>query len=462
MSTKKSNRSVTAAAQCEPGPAVRSRRSGPRVALAAAIFCLSATALAQEKDDRLEGIQKQLDEQRQLIEAQQDLIDSLRSKQPESEPKLSWSGYGVVNYYAVDWETEPNRRDSVDVERLVIAPHYRFSDKLHLNAEIEFEHGGTGATMELDVFEEFGEFEQEIESGGEVNIEQLELVYFHSPALNWRFGHIIVPIGLTNVRHEPLSYFTVNRPEAETAVIPVVWHETGVGMFGVLGGFSYEVQVVNGLDSTGFSSANWVASGHQGRFEMENAEALAIAGRLDFQPMLGITAGLSFYVGDSNPNRPKPDLDDVDGTVTIVGGHLVIGRGPLTLRALYLRGYLENADRITAANRTLSNTLNVSRTPVASEAEALGIEVGYDVLSFFNVPEQRLDVFARYDDYDTMAATEGGVFDNPRYDRKTWTAGLNYRPLTQVVFKGQFSRRELGLATDNIENTFALGLGVEF
>ena len=94
----------------------------------------------------------------------------------ESNP-FSVSGYGVINYAHFDWELDPGRRAAIDVERFVIAPKYRINDTIRLESELEFEHGGTGSTMEFDKFEEFGEFETEIEKGGEVIVEKLAAVF---------------------------------------------------------------------------------------------------------------------------------------------------------------------------------------------------------------------------------------------------------------------------------------------
>ncbi len=80
---------------------------------------------------------------------------SFLSASAENNP-FSVSGYGVINYAHYDWDMDPDRRAAVDVERLVVAPKYRLNDRIHLEAEIEFEHGGTGSTMEFDRLEEFG------------------------------------------------------------------------------------------------------------------------------------------------------------------------------------------------------------------------------------------------------------------------------------------------------------------
>ena len=377
---------------------------------------------------------------------------------------FSVSGYGVINYANFDWELDRNRRAAIDVERFVVSPKYRINDTIRLEAEIEFEHGGTGSTMEFDKFEEFGEFETEIEKGGEVIIEKLAAVFSIHPALNFRVGHIIVPVGLVSKRHRPQHYFTTTRPEAETHLIPTIWHETGVELFGTLGSLKYQAQIINGLDSTGFSSRHWIVRGHQLRFETVNAEAPSFVGRLDYALHENATVGISGYFGDTAANRPKPDVD-FDAHVGIVSLHGFYEVNAVKVRGLFLWGMLENADKLSKANRTLSNNLNVKRTPIGSSAIGWYIEAGYDVLSFFRTAKASshvLDLFARYDFYDTMASVEGVIFDNPRWERTAWTFGINYHVHPQLVFKSHYSLRRLATKDKNRENTFALGFGFQY
>ena len=174
--------------------------------------------------------------------------------------------------------------------------------------------------MEFDKFEEFGEFEMEVEKGGEVIVEKLAAVFEIQPAINFRVGHIIVPVGLVAKRHRPQHYFTTTRPESESNLIPTTWHENGLELFGSVGRLGYQVQVVNGLDSTGFSSRRWIVGGHQLRFETANAEDFALVGRVDYTVVAGAVLGISGYYGDSADNRPKPDLR-VDAHVSIVDLH---------------------------------------------------------------------------------------------------------------------------------------------
>ncbi len=380
---------------------------------------------------------------------------------------LEIEAYGVINYLKYSWDTDPQRRAAFDLERLAIEPTYYLTDKIRLEAEVEFEHGGTGSTMEFDKFEEFGEYEAEIEKGGEVALEKLAAIIQVTPALNIRLGHFTVPVGLVNSDHEPEDYFTTGRSESEVNIIPSVWHETGVGLFGDIGPFRYQAALVNGLDATGFSSANWIVFGRQTRFEMVNAENLAVAGRLDYRIGDGTKVGVSGYYGNSADNRPKPDMT-VPAHVGIAELHVVYDEGPLTARGQLLYGMLENSSAVSKANRNLSNNLNVKRTPVGSAALGWFVEAGYDVLSLFGsspavdtVYTPQLDLFARYDYYDTMFDVAADIFDNPRWERSVWTGGVNYRIVRQLIIKGQFSHRTLGLSTGNREDTFSLGIGME-
>lgn len=412
--------------------------------------------------------QKAVPEQQQ----QQQLHSANQTNTEKETSPYSFKGYAVANYFNYDWETLPDKRDEADLERLVLEGKYQFNDQWSITAEVEYEHGGTGSTMEFDVLEEFGEFEQEIEKGGEIVIEELFVQYEYQPWLGIRIGEIPVPVGLINKRHRPSHYYTAERSEAESSMIPVSWHELGIELRGKYQGFFYRGQVITGLDSTGFSSANWVKRGFQKRFERKNADNLAFVASLDYDfstlgidYLKGAELGGSFYWGNTTDNRPKPGLD-TDAEVMILGLHGLYESGPWTLRGAALYGHLSNADLVSAANRRLSNNLNVKRSPVAESALAWYVEAGVDLFQFIpNKPDilgHGFDWFVRYDNYDTMEKTEGLIFDNPRWERETWSTGFNYSLIKGVTIKGQYSHREVNIPTNNDENTYSLGIATEF
>ena len=441
--------------------------------------------------------QQQLEQQNQQIQEQSKTIQKMKSNfdtqlsatkedvlvkndalwlekeaKTQKESPFSFKGYIVANYFNYDWETHPEKRYEADLERVVLEGKYKFNDQWSLHAEVEFEHGGTGSSMEFDVFEEFGEFEQEIEKGGEIVLEELFLQYDYKPWLAIRVGELPVPVGLINKRHRPSQYYTTERSEGESAMIPVAWHELGVEIRGKYQGFFYRGQIISGLDSTGFSSANWVKRGFQKRFERKNADNLAFVASLDYDfsslnvdLLRGLEVGTSFYWGNTSDNRPKPDLEE-DAEITILGFHGLYEHAPFTVRASSLYGRLSNSDLVSEANSRLPNKLNVKRSPVAKSAFAWSVEAGIDLFHFIpNKPNflgHSFDWFVRYDNYDTMRRVTDNAFDNPRWERETWTTGFNYAFLKGLMLKGQYSTRTINIPENNNENTYSLGIAAEF
>lgn len=382
---------------------------------------------------------------------------------------FTYEAYGIVNYYGYKWQTDPQRRNRIDPERFAFEPKYQLNKNIALEVDIEFEHGGTGATMEFDRFEEFGQYEQAVEKGGEVVLEKLAARITIIPELNFLVGHFYLPIGFYSERYEPSFFFTTNVSETEAALLPVAWHENGIEAYGQSGNFRYQLQLINGLDASGFSSANWIKRGYQNRFDYANAENFALAANVQYRVSTGFTVGASSYYGNTSGNRPKPDVT-IPAHVFIGTLHSVLDAGALHLRALAIYGTLENSAAISLANRGLSNELGVKRTPVGSAALGAFAEVGYDVFTLLSsapialgdsIAPQQLLPFLRYDYYDTMFKTEGDVIDNPRWERKSITAGINYKFHPQVVLKMQFNHRLLGISRDKIEDTFSTGIGFE-
>jgi len=383
--------------------------------------------------------------------------------QSQDLKKIEYKAYGVVNYYNFNWDTDTEKRNVFDTERLNIYLKYNFNNKIQLKTEFEFEHGGTGISMELDKFEEFGEYETELEAGGAVKLEQLNILFKYKPWLNVRIGRVKLYMGNASKLDTPTQYFTGYRSAMESTLLPMGWYENGIELLGDIGKnkqFSYKLFLVNGLSSVGFTSANWIKRGHQTRFETINTNNLAFSSRLDYNLKNKGYIGFSTYIGDANDNRPKPDLDQVKGLVSIVDLHTNIETEHFKFRAMILYGNLQNSDKLTAANKKLSNNLNVKRTPVAKNALGYYAELGYNIFALSKSPStKKLFLFARYDYYDSMYKTVGDVFDNPRWERSVITTGANYMIHPSINLKAHYAVNTLGLASENKEKTFLLGMG---
>lgn len=398
------------------------------------------------------------------IEAQE---NDLRSKLD----RMSFDGYGSMTYHHFNWQTDSIKRDGIDNERLIFELKYAWNDKLRLNTEIEFEHGGTGSSVEFDRFEEFGEFEFDIHKGGEVLIEQMNLEFDLNTNLNLKVGRLKIPFGMMFKKGEPTDYVTVLNSEMESYILPENWTDNGF-MFNWNPNKKYKIylSIINGLDGSAFNSANWIKRGNQRRFELANAENFALALRFDFSPNDNLSFGISTYVGNTTGNRPKPDLK-VDTYLSMNEFHFQMKKQRFHFNAMALIGFLQNSEALSNQNRNLSNNLNVKRTPVGSSAFGYFVELGYDAfgnsskLKFLPNP---LTIYCRYDYYDTMFKTEGIIFNNPRWERSSFAFGLRYKIINEVHLKTQFTSRKVGAAAPTsinggrIEQTFNLGFAFEF
>ena len=122
--------------------------------------------------------------------------------------KNSSGGSGIANRTTVHgygetlWKAGTDDGAQVDQHRFVIGVHSEISEWIHLNAEIDFEHAAT----ELEF--EFG-----------------HLDFLVSQQLNFRAGTMLMPMGNLNEFHEPNNFFTVERPDYHSKLIPTTWQQ---------------------------------------------------------------------------------------------------------------------------------------------------------------------------------------------------------------------------------------------
>jgi len=396
--------------------------------------------------------------------------------------RLSVGGYGEVaysrNFYsdniyrytkAGNYADDPSH-GRFDIPHAVIYLNYDFGKGWTMGTEIEFEHTGTGSAVEQE-FEEAGEWEQEVEKGGEVELEQFWIQKSFSRAANLRFGHIVVPVGLNNAHHEPLNFFTVYRPEGENTVLPSTWHDTGISFWGRSGKFRYEAEVVAGLDAMLFSRDGWVSGGAGSAFEYKVANKYGFAGRLDYYAMPGLRLGLSGYLGRSFHNTYPHDMegdglkyDDIKGTVAIGSFDFTFNRYNWIVRGQADYGYLSDASTISTVKATRASISNspYNETWVGKNAYAIGIEAGYNVFSQIEKTRrnnQKLYVFGRFDAYNSYVPPTG----QKKYEfteKKVLTVGLNYYPVPQIAIKADYSHRGLKSQYNN-EPSINLGIAYE-
>ena len=380
------------------------------------------------------------------------------------EMRAAWKDYGNNRFYGSSEGSAKKNRGAISIPRFVIAGDYKFNSKWILGAEIEFESGGTGIAYEIENTEN-GEYETEVEKGGEVAIEQFHITRMIHPSFNVRVGHMVLPVGRNNKNHEPIFFFGTTRPEGETTIIPNTWHETGIEFFGEFGrgygSFDYQLQVVEGLNANGFDRNNWAGGASQGIFEEDNFTSPAYVARLDYVGVPGLTLGGSFYYcKDAASNSDKQQTYNFVVPVRIFSADAQYINRYVTARCNFLWGNISNSSKLSSKNGKLSSASPYSRTaPIAHKAVSYGGEVGLNVKGIVgsdNCPV--IFPFVRYEYYNSQEDVVAPLVADARLKTSMWTAGVNWKPIPQIVVKADYTARKIGSGAYNSENEFAVAV----
>ena len=387
--------------------------------------------------------------------------------------RLTLGGYGEAaytrNFYSDQWQRYTNAemyKDAkshgrFDLPHVVFLIGYDFGKGWTLNSEIEFEHGGTESAVELEA-EEAGEYEREIERGGEVALEQFWIQKSFGNALNIRIGHIIVPVGLTNQYHLPTEFFTVYRSEGENTIFPCTWHETGVSLWGRTKHWRYEAQFLPGLDADRFDSQGFISGGAGSPYEFKIANGYAGALRIDNYSVKGLRVGLSGYYGYSFINSLTKNVKyaNCNGEVMIGTVDFHYTNYNVVARGHFDWAHLNDSEEITKFNKSMPSASPSPKMAVASDAVAAGIEAGYNIFAHvtkLKKDNQKLYLFGRYEYYDSMAKVESGILDYGWCGKHRMAAGVNYYPVKEIVLKAEYSKRFYRQPYNN-EPTVSLGV----
>ncbi len=411
----------------------------------------------------------------QLEKAQQESNDAEPREKFNKNNRLLLGGYGEAVYsrhfYSSNWKRytdaslykDDDGFGRIDIPHFVLMMQYDFGHGWKFGTEIEFEHGGLESAMEIEE-EETGEYESEIEKGGEVALEQMWLEKTISPAFHIKAGHFVVPVGGTNARHLPTEFFTNARPEGDATVFPQTWHQTGLSLWGKKGSWRYEGQLIAALDGYMFDDNYWAHNASVSPFEFKIANNLAGVARIDNYSIAGLQMGVSVYAGKAGHNSLKQDnYSDIDALVTI-GAFDFQYQSPdtknLVARGGIIYGNIEDSEALTAANMSNRSDSPSPKDKVAKNAISANIELGYNLFarsSHSKLQNQKLYIFGRFDFYDTMFKTEGSIYDDERFGRKCYVAGINYYPVKSIVIKADYSYRDFTSAY-NDEPTLSLGI----
>lgn len=380
------------------------------------------------------------------------------------EAVAAFKNYGINRFTGTSQGNTRLHRNTISVPRFTLAADYKWNRRWRLGVEIEFESLGTGSAYELENTEN-GEYETEVDKGGEVMLEQMHLTYTLAPWLNVQAGHMVLPVGMWNRYHEPINYMGTVRPEGEASLLPATWHETGLQVFGRLGrrwaSFQYALMLTEGLNANGFDRNNWVAPGKQGIFEDDNFTSPGYVARLGYTGVPGLRVGASFYYcANAAANSDKPQTYSFRVPVRIWSADLRYDNAWLAAAANLMRGNLTNSAALTARNVKLSNNSPYTRTaPIAHKTAVYGAEAGLKLRGLVHAPKMPdLRPFFRYEYYNAQQQVSAPNTADQRLKTNLWAAGINYRPLPTIVVKADYTHRTIGGGSFRNENEFALGV----
>ena len=334
---------------------------------------------------------------------------------------LTIGGYGEITY------NDPSDDVSeIDIQRLVMLFAYKFDDRVSFVTEIEFEHVK------------------------EVYVEQAFLNYALNDNINLRGGLMLVPMGIVNEYHEPTTFNGVERPSIDGKIIPSTWREIGFGLYGNSNSLSlrYQAYIMNGPisynDGHKLRGSDFLRKGRQKGAESVGSNGNFTA-KVDYYGLPGLKLGLGYYSGKTQTTDKS-----IDGSQ--------VGLSMVAFDARYIKNRFSARGQLVSANLSDSGKYNLlSGKDLGSKASGYYIEGAYNLLPLENT--QKLDLFVRYEDYNTHAETDG-IPVNVSFHRKETTFGFSYHVANGAVFKMDYQSK--GTVVDDFKGQFNVGLGVFF
>ena len=409
------------------------------VAAVLALFALCPGGPARAQESPPDPQDLKIRELEKTVGALEGRIDAM--DRTKASPGGSWAdrftlgGYGEMHANF----GEGSAPDQFDIHRLVAYVGYTFSDWIRFSSEVELEHAFVSSG-----------------SDGEISIEQAFLDFLLSDPLNIRFGRVLVPVGITNRKHEPPTFYGVERPSFDRVIIPTTWFADGIGVFGGLApSLKYELYLVSGLDGSQFGAVNGIRDGRIK--ERPSLHEPAVTGRLDFFPFVRwagppgfLRLGASAYYGGVD-NGNQGDNPGIDGEVRILSGDF-----EYTVSKLDFRGAVAH-EQIQGAREIGNGT--------ASEIFGWYLEAGVRLFPESwkkgKLAKSDAAVFARYEDFDTQHRMPDGVAKNPAGDRQEWTFGASLFLTPTLVAKGDVQFRDDASGND-LPTLINFGLGWQF
>lgn len=351
------------------------------------------------------------------------------SKVYHSKDFLSIGGYGEYEYKKYfDYKNTPSptanetrNKSEFNVVRFVPYIGFKFNDWIVMNTEIEFEDGGSRSDNTKNYKYAIVEFSY--------------LDFLIDEAYALRVGHILVPMGLTNLNHEPVAFLTAERPTVETLIIPSTWHTNGALVHGRIEGFEYYAGVITSPDAGAFLEGTFVQRGRLGARQFTDDVSGVV--RATYAISNGFDIGASALYGESsilNESKPGTPLQSgsADITITMAEAHVTYSGHGVNLKSLASYGGL--GGDLDALRSTTSQE-------ISSTVNGAYLTLGYDLFHYLSTA-QNFYVIGEVEHLNMDASGDTTYPDNNRFNE--YTGGLAYYPDPKVVIKADYWVRDYG------------------
>ena len=264
------------------------------------------------------------------------------------------------------------------------------------------------------------------EGGEEIKIEIAVLDFELHPAVTFRGGIILSPLGRFNLAHDSPTNELTDRPLVSTEIIPTALSEAGMGFYGAWyptdqSRVTYEVYGVNGFGDgviLGDPEGTRISAG-KGNLE-DNNNRPAWVGRIGFSPAATKEIGLSVHTGPYNTWMAEDLTIDEKRNLTILALDWEWTRNCFDLLGEYARASLDVP----------------KETGIFAESQEgvyvqLNTRFGRGFVS--RLPDSNFTAVVRFGAVDFDADADGD-------SQRRLTLGCNFRPAPDTVFKLDYQR----------------------
>ena len=391
--------------------------------------------------DEIEDMKKVIEEQKAVIEALSARIEAVEKQSAaaveiadaaassvEEGGSMGWwnktaiGGYGEIHY-------EGHATDKIDFHRYVLFVSHEFNQYARFQSEFEIEHS----------FVKDGDGELEMEQGYiEHDWAQFGLDNTHA-----KYGMFLIPCGITNEKHEPPTFYGVERNEVEKEVCANTWWEGGVQLTQNLP--EENLSFIIGYHSSLTNSGGDIRSGRD-KLESASAKVFAWSGKIKYTGVPGLDAGFFWsYQPDMGDDQVGPE---VDGTLLGVYADYTQGRG-FSGRFFWGEWDLGCPAYVGSGNTCIQKGFDEQYGRFAEVSYRWGLD-----------GDSSIGTFIRYGVRDDNAGTLSG--SNVSNKISQWDTGINYWITDDAVLKVDFEEQTKHKANQRDSRGVNIGMGYQF